>query len=105
MTTTPPFDPPYKCRLVQDGAERWVDVLADGVVVECAAPAPVVPARHAAAAAGAARPPARARTILKVPDAGKDEATQWGARGGPKRKKWYVPQGADTAPFERWLDV
>jgi hypothetical protein len=42
-------------------------------------------------------------TILNVPYADKDEARALGARWNPTRKKWYVPDGADTAPFERWL--
>lgn len=109
MTATPPpiaafdfpFDPPFKCRLAGDGAERWVDVRADGSTVDCAAPVIVVPA---AAERAPSRAPAKAVTTLKVPYAEKDEAKQLGARWDPKRKKWYVPAGVDAALFERWLD-
>jgi hypothetical protein len=59
----------------------------------------VVPAATARPAPGAPRV-----TMLKVPYAEKDEAKQLGARWDPKRKKWYVPQGVDPAPFARWTD-
>ncbi|XLZ70402.1 DUF5710 domain-containing protein [Massilia sp. SR12] len=42
-------------------------------------------------------------TFLKVPYAEKDEAKRLGARWDPTRKKWYVPQGVDAAPFSRWI--
>lgn len=103
MPSAPPFDPPYKCRIVDDandGAERWVQVLADGSTVACDAPviAPVV------VAPPSTRPQPRAVTTLNVPYAEKDEAKQLGARWDPKRKKWYVPNGVDPAPFGRWLE-
>jgi cell division septation protein DedD len=101
MTTTPPFDPPYKCRIAGEGAERWVEVLADGSVVDCAAPVIIIPT---AVERAAAKPQGKAVTVLKVPYAEKDEAKQLGARWDPKRKKWYVPAGVDAAPFERWLE-
>jgi hypothetical protein len=41
--------------------------------------------------------------ILKVPYAEKDEAKALGARWNAERKAWYVPDGTDSAPFERWL--
>jgi hypothetical protein len=41
--------------------------------------------------------------FLKVPFAEKDEAKALGARWNGERKSWYVPDGKDTAPFERWL--
>lgn len=41
--------------------------------------------------------------FLKVPYAEKDEAKALGARWNKDRKMWYVPDGQDTAPFERWL--
>lgn len=41
--------------------------------------------------------------VLKVPYADKDEAKALGARWDPKRKTWYVPDGAAAGPFERWL--
>lgn len=97
----PPFDPPYKCRIAGDGAERWVQVQADGSVVACDAPVLVAPSPSERPAA---RPPAKAVTTLRVPYAEKDEAKQLGARWDPKRKKWYVPAGADPAPFARWLE-
>lgn len=101
MTATPPpFDPPYKLHLTDDGADQWFDVLADGSRVACEAPVIVVPAPSSKPASSA---PPRV-TLLKVPYAEKDEAKQLGARWDPKRKKWYVPQGVDTAPFSRWID-
>jgi hypothetical protein len=103
MTATPPFDPPYKCRIVDSGAERWIEVLADGAQVECAAPVLVVPPPGDAARA-APRPSAKAVTLLTVPYAEKDEAKQLGARWDPKRKKWYIPAGVDAAPFSRWVE-
>jgi len=113
MTATPPFDPPYKLRIAADGAEQWFEVLADGSQVACNAPAVVVPVATAASrpafgasggssASGASS--ASRVTTLKVPYAEKDEAKQLGARWDPKRKKWYVPQGVDPAPFARWVD-
>jgi hypothetical protein len=41
--------------------------------------------------------------ILKVPYAEKDEAKALGARWNAERKAWYVPDGTESAPFERWL--
>ncbi|GGE91064.1 DUF5710 domain-containing protein [Massilia psychrophila] len=41
--------------------------------------------------------------ILKVPYAEKDQAKALGARWNAERKAWYVPDGTETAPFERWL--
>jgi len=107
MTATPPFDPPYKLRIAADGSEQWFEVLADGSKVACNAPAVVVPVASATSrpASGAAGTSAASRvTMLKVPYAEKDEAKQLGARWDPKRKKWYVPQGVDPAPFARWVD-
>ncbi len=101
-STLPPFDPPYKCRLAEGGAERWIEVAADGSIADCAAPVFVAPAP---AAAAPSKPQGKAVTLLKVPYAEKDEAKQLGARWDPKRKKWYVPAGVDTAPFERWREA
>jgi hypothetical protein len=41
--------------------------------------------------------------ILKVPYAEKDKAKALGARWNAERKAWYVPDGTEAAPFERWL--
>lgn len=41
---------------------------------------------------------------LKVPFKEKDEAKSLGARWNPEGKHWYVPEGVDAAPFEKWLD-
>jgi hypothetical protein len=41
--------------------------------------------------------------ILKVPYAEKDQAKALGARWNAERKAWYVPDGTEAAPFERWL--
>jgi hypothetical protein len=41
--------------------------------------------------------------FLKVPYAEKDKAKALGARWNAERKAWYVPDGAQAAPFEQWL--
>ncbi len=40
---------------------------------------------------------------LKVPFNEKDKAKSLGARWNAEAKLWYVPQGVETAPFEKWL--
>jgi Domain of unknown function (DUF5710) len=40
---------------------------------------------------------------LKVPFNEKDQAKSLGARWNAEAKLWYVPQGVDAAPFEKWL--
>lgn len=40
---------------------------------------------------------------LKVPFSEKDQAKSLGARWNTEAKHWYVPQGVDAAPFEKWL--
>ncbi len=40
---------------------------------------------------------------LKVPFNEKDQAKSLGARWNAESKHWYVPQGIDAAPFEKWL--
>jgi len=40
---------------------------------------------------------------LKVPFREKDAAKSLGARWDPEASKWYVPAGADLAPFSKWL--
>ena len=47
---------------------------------------------------------ATSNTPLKVPFKEKDEAKALGARWNPDGKHWYVPEGVDAAPFEKWLD-
>jgi hypothetical protein len=42
-------------------------------------------------------------TDLNVPFHEKDDAKRRGARWDAGRKTWFLPDGADTAPFERWL--
>jgi hypothetical protein len=101
MTSTPPFDPPYKISSAQeDGSVAWMEVRADGSSVATSAPVLVMPA--ASAAPARASQPQRAVTVLNVPFAEKDEAKQLGARWDPKRRKWCVPAGVDLAPFSRW---
>lgn len=105
MTSTPPFDPPYKISSAQeDGSVTWMEVRADGTSVATSAPVFIMPAASAAGAASAERAsqPQRAVTVLNVPFAEKDEAKQLGARWDPKRRKWCVPAGVDLAPFSRW---
>ena len=40
---------------------------------------------------------------LKVPFNEKDQAKALGARWNAEMKLWYVPQGVDVAPFEKWF--
>ncbi|NOU40307.1 MAG: hypothetical protein HOO85_03460 [Methylotenera sp.] len=40
---------------------------------------------------------------LKVPFNEKDQAKALGARWNAELKLWYVPEGLDSAPFEKWL--
>ncbi len=40
---------------------------------------------------------------LKVPFNEKDQAKSLGARWNAEAKQWYVPQGVDAAPFEKWM--
>ena len=40
---------------------------------------------------------------LKVPFNEKDQAKSLGARWNAEAKLWYVPQGSEAAPFEKWL--
>jgi Domain of unknown function (DUF5710) len=46
---------------------------------------------------------ASANINLKVPFNEKDQAKSLGARWNAEAKLWYVPQGIDAAPFEKWL--
>jgi hypothetical protein len=43
------------------------------------------------------------RIDLNVPFSEKYEAKQLGARWDPSFKVWYVPDGVDPHPFQRWL--
>ena len=40
---------------------------------------------------------------LKVPFNEKDQAKSLGARWNAEAKLWYVPEGVDATPFEKWL--
>lgn len=40
---------------------------------------------------------------LKVPFNEKDQAKALGARWNAELKLWYVPEGVDSTPFEKWL--
>ena len=40
---------------------------------------------------------------LKVPFNEKDQAKALGARWNAEMKLWYVPQGVDASPFEKWF--
>lgn len=40
---------------------------------------------------------------LKVPFNEKDQAKALGARWNAELKLWYVPQGLNAAPFEKWF--
>lgn len=103
LTSEPPFAPPYKARIVTDGGERWVEVAADGSQKEVSAPlslAFLAPAEVKPAIDRKSKP---GMNFLNVPYAEKDEAKRLGARWDATRKKWYVPNGVDTAAFSRWL--
>jgi hypothetical protein len=47
--------------------------------------------------------PKGGRTYLDVPFREKDAAHELGAKFDRRSKKWYVPGGADVAPFARWM--
>ena len=40
---------------------------------------------------------------LKVSFSEKDQAKSLGARWNAESKHWYIPQGLDVAPFQKWL--
>ena len=40
---------------------------------------------------------------LKVPFNEKDQAKSLGARWNAEAKLWYVPQGVEAEPFEKWV--
>jgi hypothetical protein len=46
---------------------------------------------------------ATSNIALKVPFNEKDQAKSQGARWNAEAKHWYVPQGVDAAPFEKWF--
>jgi hypothetical protein len=46
---------------------------------------------------------ATSNIALKVPFSEKDQAKALGARWNAEFKHWYVPQGVDAAPFEKWF--
>ena len=46
---------------------------------------------------------ATTNTNLNVPFNEKDQAKGLGARWNTDLKQWYVPQGMDSAPFEKWF--
>ncbi|MEQ1639152.1 MAG: DUF5710 domain-containing protein [Methylococcales bacterium] len=46
---------------------------------------------------------ASSNIALKVPFNEKDQAKSLGARWNAEAKQWYVPQGVEAAPFEKWF--
>lgn len=46
---------------------------------------------------------AASNIALKVPFNEKDQAKSLGARWNAEAKHWYVPQGIDAKPFEKWF--
>ena len=40
---------------------------------------------------------------LKVPFNEKDQAKSLGARWNAESKLWFIPQGLEVAPFQKWL--
>jgi hypothetical protein len=104
MTTTLPFDPPYKKKRISAQGERWVEVLADGTEIDTIAPPPSTHVENTAKKSAAPNDKSKqAVAILNVPFAEKDEAKRLGARWDSAKKKWYVPSGTDLTPFSRWL--
>lgn len=47
--------------------------------------------------------PNRDDTLLVVPFEQKEAAKALGARWDSHLRRWYVPYGMDTTPFERWM--
>ncbi len=45
----------------------------------------------------------RTRVYLEVPYSEKDQAKELGAWWDPDLRKWFVPSGIESAPFERWF--
>ena len=45
------------------------------------------------------------RTYLNCPFAEKDEAKALGARWDGQKKRWYVQDAKDLAPFARWMSA
>ena len=43
------------------------------------------------------------KTYLNCPFEDKDECKALGGKWDGDAKKWYVPAGKDTAPFEKWI--
>jgi uncharacterized protein DUF5710 len=43
------------------------------------------------------------RIDLNVPFHEKDDAKRLGARWDAERKIWFVPAGADSGAFQRWI--
>lgn len=41
--------------------------------------------------------------FLQVPFEDKDKAKSLGAKWDAQRKKWYIPDGIEKQPFEKWL--
>ncbi|HEX9173751.1 MAG TPA: DUF5710 domain-containing protein [Telluria sp.] len=106
MTTTLPFDPPYKTKRISAQGERWVEVRVDGTEVDTAAPPSMthIPTNAAPKKANAPGEVSRqVAAMLNVPFAEKEEAKRLGARWDAKNKKWYAPLGTDLGPFSRWL--
>lgn len=46
---------------------------------------------------------AKVNIHLKVPFNEKDQAKALGAKWNAEVKQWYVPQGVDSIPFEKWF--
>jgi putative DNA primase/helicase len=77
---------------IDDLPGRLADPLADDNGVDA------VPATAAA-------PPARQeteKTLIDVPFKQKDEVKALGAKWDRREQSWYVPAGADLAPFAKW---
>lgn len=43
------------------------------------------------------------KTYIKIPFSEKDEAKRLGARWDGDAKSWYIPDGVNKKPFQRWM--
>jgi len=43
------------------------------------------------------------KIYINCPYSEKDECKQLGARWDNESRKWYIPVGIDTEPFQKWM--
>jgi putative DNA primase/helicase len=73
---------------------QWADRPKEAKPERATAPADRAPA--------ATKPEPAKRIFLAVPFAEKNEAKALGAQWSKRDKSWWVPEGTDLAPFEKW---